>query len=278
MPIVAPYLKPLTPPTLPITPKSPEADIIRLQEWLVVLCYDIGLDVNHASEARGAGIDGDFGNMTLTACRNFAHDMNFTYAGVDGAFWNRLTMGMQMAVNYRPKATSYGEAVAEVAMAYALQSPREARAERNGRSYGADNSGPWVDLFNRGTYAAWCNGATATIAEQACRALGIALPMETVINGNRLWVPNAVVEAKRTGRYLGGRAATPSAIKPGSYFFVPNLPGDPVSHRHIGIVESVKGGNLVTLEGNTNDDGTNEGIEFVRRTKRPIVSVDYALA
>ncbi len=50
---------------------------------------------------------------------------------------------------------------------------------------------------------------------------------------------------------------------------------------HTGFVEGVQGGRLVTLEGNTNDDGSREGVGVFRRTGRKIVSInrgfiDYA--
>jgi hypothetical protein len=50
---------------------------------------------------------------------------------------------------------------------------------------------------------------------------------------------------------------------------------------HTGLVESVQGGRIVTLEGNTNDEGSREGIGVFRRTGRKILTInkgfiDYA--
>jgi hypothetical protein len=43
---------------------------------------------------------------------------------------------------------------------------------------------------------------------------------------------------------------------------------------HTGLVESVQGGRLVTLEGNTNDDGSREGVGVFRRTGRKVLTIN----
>ena len=45
---------------------------------------------------------------------------------------------------------------------------------------------------------------------------------------------------------------------------------------HIGIVEAVQGDAIMTIEGNTNDNGSAEGFEVCRRT-RGIKDKDYLL-
>lgn len=280
MPIAPSYLKPLAKPALPITAVSPQADIVHLQEWLVARGYDVGLNRSRpGGTAAAAGIDGDFGNLTATACRNFAFDSNMVpYKGVDEAFWFKLTSPMLAATSFRPKARAFGAAMVETAQAYLLQEPKEARLLRNGLLFGADNSGPWVDLFNHGAMDAWCLGAVDTIIDQVARALPAPPPLSTVLDSVRcLWVPRMVDEARARGLYLGGHAATPAAIKPGSVFFVRNSPGAAISHFHTGIVEAVKSnGRIVTIEGNTNNDGSSNGWLFIRR-ERDITPNDYAV-
>lgn len=257
---------------------SDDASVKLLQAWLVVLGYDIGRDYRNPDSASGAGIDGDFGDKTDAALRNFAEEMGFRYNGtVDDVVYERITMGMTMAFAFKPRTTDFGEAAAQVAHAHLIQRPREARLLRGGTAFGRDNSGPWVEVYNQGVYAAWCNGFTASVYEQAARALGVNPPVSTVIDGNRLWVPNAAQEAKRRGVFLSGLAATPSAIKPGSLFMVRGAPGSVVSHSHIGIVlEAKANGRIVTIEGNTNDGGSAEGIAVYQR-ERPMVANDYSL-
>ena len=62
----------------------------------------------------------------------------------------------------------------------------------------------------------------------------------------------------------------PSKVKPGMIFIIST--GDGTGHT--GLVESVSGGKLVTIEGNTNDDGSREGIGVFRRTGRSIDSIN----
>lgn len=50
---------------------------------------------------------------------------------------------------------------------------------------------------------------------------------------------------------------------------------------HTGLVEAIDGGRLITLEGNTNDGGSREGVGVFRRNGRKIVNInrgfiDYA--
>lgn len=43
---------------------------------------------------------------------------------------------------------------------------------------------------------------------------------------------------------------------------------------HTGLVEKVLNGHLVTIEGNTNDGGSREGIGVFRRTGRKLASIN----
>lgn len=280
MPISPPYLVEITPPTLPIKAGSPAADVRRLQEWLVVQGYDVGLDkAKPQGSQEAAGIDGDFGNMTDMACRNFAHDHNFPYIGVDLAFWLKLVQPMNDALAYKPTERSFGPAMLQVGHAWLAVKPMEARVLRDGSLWGQDNSGPYVGLFNhglKGDGAAWCLGVVDHLIEQTARALNCAPPLSTILDGVRsLWVPRMVQEAKEKGIYLGGGAAIPSALKPGSVFFL--IGHGSIDHTHTGIVEGANASGMVqTLEGNTNTDGSSNGYEFIRRT-RSIASCDYAV-
>ena len=56
--------------------------------------------------------------------------------------------------------------------------------------------------------------------------------------------------------------ARPSLVAPGQIFVLSTGGG----LGHVGLVESVDGGVLTTIEGNTNDGGSREGIGVFRRT------------
>jgi hypothetical protein len=58
--------------------------------------------------------------------------------------------------------------------------------------------------------------------------------------------------------------AQPSLVVPGTLFLI-RTSG---TKGHIGIIEEVRGNQLTTVEGNTNDGGSREGIGVYRRTSR----------
>ena len=73
-------------------------------------------------------------------------------------------------------------------------------------------------------------------------------------------------------RVVSASAATqdPGLVKPGMLFIMSTGGG----HGHSGIVEKVVGGRLVTLEGNTSDGGSPEGIGVFRRDTRQVDSIN----
>jgi peptidoglycan hydrolase-like protein with peptidoglycan-binding domain len=62
----------------------------------------------------------------------------------------------------------------------------------------------------------------------------------------------------------------PSKIKPGMIFIISTGGG----HGHTGLVANVVGNRLVTIEGNTNDGGSREGVGVFRREGRTIDSIN----
>jgi len=64
----------------------------------------------------------------------------------------------------------------------------------------------------------------------------------------------------------------PSLVRPGQIFVIDV--GDPGGAGHTGFVEEVAAGKLVTIEGNTNDGGSAEGIGVFRRNSRRIADIN----
>jgi hypothetical protein len=62
----------------------------------------------------------------------------------------------------------------------------------------------------------------------------------------------------------------PSKVKPGMIFAISTGGG----YGHVGFVAQVIGNRLETIEGNTNDGGSREGIGVFRRTGRTIDSIN----
>jgi hypothetical protein len=59
-------------------------------------------------------------------------------------------------------------------------------------------------------------------------------------------------------------------VKPGQIFTIDTGGGN----GHAGFVLEVVGGKLITVEGNTNDNGSREGIGVFRRESRKILSIN----
>jgi hypothetical protein len=62
----------------------------------------------------------------------------------------------------------------------------------------------------------------------------------------------------------------PARVKPGMVFIISTGGGK----GHTGLVSRVVGNRLETIEGNTNDGGSREGIGVFRRTSRTIASIN----
>ena len=100
-------------PVLPITAASPDGDILRLQEWLVVRGISAAkIPAAAPGSAAAVGIDGDFGPATQAGCATFAAAAGLPNATVDAAFWQALTNGMRTAFNFQPAQPTIADAVA----------------------------------------------------------------------------------------------------------------------------------------------------------------------
>lgn len=144
------------------------------------------------------------------------------------------------------------------------------------------NRGPQVDAYLRsagldpaaGSFA-WCAAFVYWCFDQACQRLGRPNPAVKTAGVLNHWRG-----AGRKGVPLlrhDEAMADPSRIRPGSLFVYSTGGG----FGHIGLVEEVRPGRLVTIEGNTNDGGSREGIGVFRRDQRKIAHVnlgfiDYA--
>ena len=216
-------------------------DVRRLQEWLCLR----GI---HVTE------DGDFGPATQTALGN---------AKLTPQLWEGLTQPLR-ALTQSPKPTPLDELATMLT-----------RTPGGVREVGGPNPGPWVRLFmdgNQGPAWPWCAG----FATWVLRGFGADVV--------RTFSCDVLAESLTKKQLLQPRA-TPAWVAanagPGSLFFVTN-PARPSDRVHVGIVLDVvhNGEAIVTLEGNTNDEGSREGYEVCERTRavgrldvsRPLIS------
>jgi hypothetical protein len=136
------------------------------------------------------------------------------------------------------------------------------------------NRGPEVDEYVRsvglspGGHFAWCVAFIFFCFEQAAKKLGCKNPMIKTAGVLDHWNKAGTASVPRI---TAVRATNdPSLVKPG-HIFVIDVGG---GHGHSGLVERVIGGQLMTIEGNTNQSGSPEGIGVFRRSLRKIVSIN----
>jgi hypothetical protein len=123
-----------------------------------------------------------------------------------------------------------------------------------------NNRGAWVQAFQHAAKIApgdpWCMAFVNACAEIAAASLGLVSPLERMpLQG---YVANLVTKFP----------AVPLAVA---------LPGDLLAvwsaglnrHAHVALIEAIRtDGTLETIEGNSNDEGSREGYEVCRRTRK----------
>jgi hypothetical protein len=136
------------------------------------------------------------------------------------------------------------------------------------------NKGPQIDLVLKavglGSGYPWCAAYVYWCFQQACRQMGRVNPCPKSAGVLNLW---SLAGYKESGlkRITAAQAmANPRLIKPGMQFLMKFSP----TAGHTGLVESVQGNKLITLEGNSNVAGSRDGVAVTRQTKRTISSIN----
>ena len=231
-------------------PKSMQVQ--RVQEWL----YLHGIRLK---------IDRDFGPATERCVKEFQKKQGLPETGiVDKKTFNHLVAPMRKALKpIPPNGKSLNQLIVAYARQHIAQRPREV---------GGQNRGPWVRLYmdgHDGPPWLWCAGFATYPIKQAATELHKSMPVLRSFG-----VANIANDAKAKHHFLALPNATERRrIKPGSLFLER---GGPTGYLHTGIVASVNGDTMNTVEGNTNDDGTNNGFEAIARV-RGFNHMDFAL-
>jgi len=219
---------------------SKGADVRRVQEWLNLHGY-------------GLGIDGGFGRVTEDAVRRFQKANRIRQTGtVNQRTFSALVAPMS-AVLQKPvrKPKSLGTAMLAYAKSHLAQNPREV---------GGPNRGPWVRLYtggNEGEQWAWCAGFVSFILKQASELMGTAMPVSGSLSCDQL-------AAQGKAKHLFLAEGSHDTLRPGSLFLVRKNPTD---WTHTGLVVEIHPEFFRTIEGNTNDDGVREGYEVCTLTR-----------
>ena len=105
----------------------------------------------------------------------------------------------------------------------------------------------------------WCQAFVFWCYEQAAKKLGAANPVFKTAGALACWNGTAV-----NFKVLPADAMRhPGTIKPGAQFILDYGHGK----GHTGIIESIEGNILRTIEGNSDNDGSRNGWEVVRHTR-----------
>jgi peptidoglycan hydrolase-like protein with peptidoglycan-binding domain len=216
--------------------------------------------------------DGGFGDQTESAVRLFQarfSDSDNQPLKIDGRVgslsWGRL-FGAETVPRVIQPATDLAQAVLDVA-----RSQIGVREQPLG-----SNRGPEVDQYVRATGLnpsgrfPWCVCFAFFCFKQAAESLGRANPMIRTAGVLDLWngAGNQGVPRVTTNQAMNN----PALVHPGQIFVIDTPP--PGGAGHAGLVEQVLSGKLVTIEGNTNDNGSREGIGVFRREQRKISSIN----
>jgi hypothetical protein len=231
-------------------PKNMDAK--RVQEWLNL--HGIGL-----------AVDSDFGPATEKCVKQFQKQQGLPVTGiVDKATFDRLVAPMRAALKPIPVN---GKTLNQLIVAYARQ-----HVAQRPREVGRQNRGPWVRLYMDGLEGddePWCAGFATYPAKQATDQLKKPMPVLRSFG-----VREIANDAKKRHHFLAVPGpAERRKIKPGSLFL---LPGGDTGFQHCGIVTAVNAATMATIEGNTNDGGSNDGFEAIART-RGFNGMDFAL-
>jgi hypothetical protein len=204
-------------------------------------------------------LDGDFGDKTFQAVKLFQSrfsDTNQNPLKVDGVI-GAVSWAVLFGINSVPTSGTTQNALFKKVLEIAsqevgiMETPIGSNAGVRVEEYLAS-----VDL---GKGFAWCVAFLYFCFEKASQDLGVANPLVKTAGVLDLWA-RAKCKKIKTPDFVNN----PSLIKPG-YIFIISTGG---GFGHAGIVESVEGSFITTIEGNSNDDGSREGTGVFRRVNR----------
>ena len=216
--------------------------IAIIQEWLCL-------------NGQSIKIDGDYGPATEIAVNNFQKNVGLMQTGkVEPLTFDKLVWPMK-SLSQATLSSNGGllSAVVELSLKYLAAHPVEV---------GGQNMGPWVRYFMdgyQGNAWPWCAGFNTLIVKQAAKLCGTptSLPRTYSCDILGMW-------AKNNGKFISGTSGNLSAVKPGHLFLVRKSHND---WQHTGIVIEMTPEYCVTIEGNTNDEGSREGYEVCKRIR-----------
>jgi Putative peptidoglycan binding domain len=245
--------------------------IIKLNEQDTILVTQIQRRLNQV----GCGpidVDGDFGGQTKGAVKLFQTrfaDANSNPLKVDGEI-GPITWSVLFGAPSVPASVKAPTSLVKAALAFAISQIGVLEKPLG------SNRGPEVDEYIRaagldpkkGSFA-WCVAFTHFCYLKAAEQSGKSNPHIKTAGVLDHW--NKAGAAQNIIRITAAQAKADSGlIKPGSLFIID------LGHGlgHSGMVKEVANGMLVTIEGNTNEGGSRNGIGVFERSARKINQIN----
>ncbi|MBK5212345.1 MAG: peptidoglycan-binding protein [Flavobacteriaceae bacterium] len=230
-------------------------DVMKIQSWLSLYA------IQHPESGTVTGIDGDFGPAMEKAVKNFQNAIGESPTGiVTTQLFEKLCEGMKEAFEKPLKSTSLRNAIVEAAENHLKNAPFELEIQ------GQSNCGPWVRAYmddHEGTPWYWCMGFAQTILDQAASAVGKDFRSLMPLTYSCDTVGTTGLNKGLLTRYQSVRN-NPSVMKPGDFFLLQKSSND---WTHTGIIISANNDVIETIEGNTNQAGSRNGIAVLKRTR-----------
>lgn len=233
------------------TPK----DVRKIQSWLTLFSM-----VNPGA-GTATGIDGDFGKATEKAVKNFQAAKGVTQTGlVDQETFDLLSAPIRNAFTKQLTSTDLRQLIVKTAKSHLPNHPFELVIDQQ------PNSGPWVRAYmdgNEGSEWLWCMGFVQSIIDQAASVQGKDFTMLMP----QTYSCDTVGTIGLTKGVLFRNAQirnNPSLVRPGDIFLVQKSEND---WTHTGIITDIDDDLFETVEGNTNDGGSNNGNAVLKRLR-----------
>jgi hypothetical protein len=224
-----------------------EKNIKKIQEWLCLNNYSVV-------------IDSILGPATKAAIRRFRNDGKDL---IDQELWNRLTFSMAITT----RQEKY-EGYLNIGQCLAFKARNHADAKA--REIGGQNCGPWVRLYTHGFEGVdypWCAGFVSFVLKYCYGLMNCASPLSYTLSCD-----NLAEEAKSKNFFRKDYDMT--SIKQGDIFLIHNR-ANINDYVHTGIVYETGPDYIITVEGNSNDDGNREGYKVCRQTRNPFNNMNF---
>ncbi len=194
--------------------------------------------------------DGDFGNQTLADVEAFQQAHHLDADGIIGhATWSALFSEPQPA-----------SGIAGIAL-QVITSQLGQKEIPHG-----SNSGPMVNEYLKSVGLnpgyAWCQSLVYWSYNQAALKAGLHNPVVRTAGVMDCWLKTPAASRINAADAI----ANPQLVLPGYQMILDYGQGT----GHTGLVESLNGVSLTTIEGNSNTDGSRDGEMVVRQTKRTL--------